>query len=161
MSGKVLIGCKLPHGVQLYGTQNQPIIINGMNTSMIAGGYGITTLDDYEWDFLQTQYADYDPMIAKAIFSHGTAAVADIIDLAGDLRSVATGFEGLDPNKPGAKLGEDAKKMEFKPEGDGQDLGKKLEANETATTTGAIPRKKVSKADTAAALAVAQGEAMK
>ena len=158
MSNTVLVGCKLPNGVVLHGTKNQPIHINGMNTSLVAGGYGITTVDAVEWAYIEAIYADYAPVVSKAIFSHGTANVNDVIDMAGDLRNVKTGLEGMNPENPAEQLGSDARKMEFEPEGDGQNLGKQLEANEVAKATGSLPRKRVAKVDAAAALAVAQAE---
>lgn len=161
MSNIVLVGCKLPNGVVLHGTENQPIHINGMNTSLIAGGYGVTPVDAVEWDYIKAFYADYAPIVSKAIFSHSTDNVNDIIDLASDLRGEKTGLEGMDPENPAKQLGADAKKMEFQPEGDGQDLGKKLEANQVAQASGTLPRKKVSKAAAAAALAVAQAEVVR
>ena len=161
MSNTVLVGCKLPNGIVLHGTKSQPIHINGMNTSMIAGGYGITTVDAMEWNFLQAFYADFAPFVAKAIFGHGTADVNDVIDMASDLRNEKTGLEGMDPLNPARQLGNDAAKMEFQPEGDGQKLDKQLEANEVAKASGQVPRKKVAKADAAAALAVAQAEVVR
>lgn len=158
MSNKVLIGCKLPNGVVLHGTMNQPIHINGMNTSLIAGGYGITTVDAHEWDYIKVHYSDYAPLMNNAIFGHGTANVNDVIDLAADLRDEKTGLEGMDPTNPRRHLPPEAKAMEFQAEDKGQNLDQQLEATAMAKATGVIPRKKTTKVDRAAALAVAQAE---
>lgn len=115
----IIIGCKLPHGIVLHGTAGQAIKLNGMNTSLIEGGFGLTHVDADEAAFLFAQYADFDPIKSQAIFSHGTNVVADVADMAADLAEVKTGFEGMDPDKPAPGL---------QPEDDGKLDKQKAEA---------------------------------
>lgn len=105
----VVLGCKLPHGITLEGSQDQQITINGTNTARIAGGFGITHVDDAEWAFLQMKYSDFTPIITKAIFTLGDDDVNSLIDFGTDLAGVKTGFEGMDAEKPapGLKVAEE------------------------------------------------------
>lgn len=100
----VVIGCKLPHGVTLSGFNGEDITINGMNTSLVAGGFGITNVDEAQAAFLFAHYADFGPFKNNAIFSLGDESVADLAALAHELRDEKTGFEGLNPDKPAENL---------------------------------------------------------
>lgn len=109
----VIIGCKLPHGITLKGTNGQPIVLNGMNTSLVAGGFGLTHVDEDESAYLFAVYEDFGPFKSKAIFSNGTDKVADVRDIAIDLADIKTGFEGMDPDKPAPGMKpEDEKQLE-------------------------------------------------
>jgi hypothetical protein len=132
----VLIGCKLPHGIVLKGSSGQDIKINGVNTSLVAGGFGLTHVLDSEWAYLSAVYEDFAPFKSDAIFTHGTAKVADLKSIAAELADVKTGFEGVDPAKPAANL---------KPD---ESVDKQLEAAERAPRPTKAP---ASPADKAAA----------
>lgn len=132
----VLIGCKLPHGIVLKGSEGQDIKLNGVNTSLVAGGFGITHVDDSEWAYLSAIYEDFDPFKSQAIFTYETAKVADLKAIAAELSDVKTGFEGIDPTAPAAGL---------KPEAG---VEKQLEAAERAPRPTKAP---ASAADKAAA----------
>ena len=132
----VLIGCKLPHGIVLKGSAGQDIKLNGVNTSLVAGGFGITHVEENEAAYLFAVYEDFAPVKSQAIFTHETAKVADLKALAADLSSVPTGFEGIDPTAPAAGL---------KPEAN---VDKQLEAAEKAPRPTKAP---ASPADKAAA----------
>ncbi len=106
---KVLIGCKLPSGISLAidGTEDgERLVLNGMNTSLVAGGYGITSVEQSVADAFFAKYKDFAPVKAKAIFTHGTDKVPDLVDLGTDLEGQKTGLEGLDPNAPAPGLSE-------------------------------------------------------
>lgn len=105
----VIIGCKLPHGLTFKGSQGQNITLNGMNTSLVQGGHGLTHVDADEAAMFFANYADYDPIKNNAIFTHHTADVRDVAALAEELQEERTGFEGLDPNKPAPGLKPDEK----------------------------------------------------
>lgn len=109
----VIIGCKLPHGIDLKGTAGQKITLNGMNTSLIEGGFGITHVDETEAAFLFAEYEDFGPFKSHAIFTNNTDKVADVRDIAIDLNDIKTGFEGMDPDKPAPGMKpEDEKQLE-------------------------------------------------
>jgi len=106
MSKTILVGCKLPNGLTVYGTQKQPITLNGMNTCMIMGGYGVTHVDADEHAFIFAVYAEHDAFKSQAIFTADSAKVDDIISLGDELRDEKTGLEGIDPANPGEKGGD-------------------------------------------------------
>lgn len=109
----VIIGCKLPHGIEVKGTSGQTIKLNGMNTSLVAGGFGLTHVDETEAAFLFAQYDEFGPFKSHAIFTNSTDKVADVRDLAVDLEEIKTGFEGMDPDKPAPGMKpEDEKQLE-------------------------------------------------
>lgn len=100
----VLIGCKLPHGLVVKGTGGQDIKLNGMNTSLVAGGFGLTHVEEGEAAFVFATYDEHAAFKSKSIFSAGTDTVADIRDMGIDLSELKTGFEGMDPEKPAPGL---------------------------------------------------------
>lgn len=100
----IVIGCKLPHGIELSGSQGQKIKLNGVNTSLVAGGFGITHVDKAEAAYLFSVYEDFGPFKSNAIFTNEDAKVANLADLANDLKNEPTGFEAMDPSKPGKGL---------------------------------------------------------
>ncbi len=105
----VLIGCKLPHGITFKGSEGQAITLNGMNRSMIEGGYGLTHVDESEAALFFATHADFAPVVSQAIFTHQTDSVGDLHDMSLDLQGEKTGFEGLDPAKPAPGLKPDEK----------------------------------------------------
>ncbi len=100
----ILIGCKLPHGVKFKGSDGEYIVINGMNTSLIADAPGLTHIDESEWSRFVATHEDFQPLISQAIFTFGTNKVADIAAMTNELASERTGFEGLNPEKPAPNL---------------------------------------------------------
>ena len=100
----VLVGCKLPHGIVLKGSTGQDVKLNGMNTSLIPGGFGITNVDDGEWAYLSAVYEKFAPFQSNAIFTNGKSKVADLKSIAAELSDVPTGFEGVDPKAPAQGL---------------------------------------------------------
>lgn len=100
----IVVGCKLPHGIVLKGSVGQNVVINGMNTSLIPGGFGVTTVDESEWAYLSAVYEDLAPFKSDAIFTGGKGKIADLKAVAAELVDVPTGFEGVDPTKPAAGL---------------------------------------------------------
>lgn len=142
MSKTVLVGCKLPCGIELDGPRGT-ITINGKNTSMIANGFGLTHIDETDWAYLLAVYSTHAAFKNNAIFATGSDSVADVAELAEDLKSEKTGMEGLDPTKPGAGV---------EPEDKGK-LAKALNENAGKGTASKTAKKA---ADKAAAIELAQ-----
>lgn len=134
----VLIGCKLPHGIILQGTAGQDVKLNGMNTSLVAGGFGLTNVDEGEAAYLFAQYENFGPFKSNAIFYNNSDSVADVAAMARELEGEKTGFEGMDPDAPANGI---------KPEDDDK-LSKQKEAVERQPRPAMAP---ASKADKAAA----------
>lgn len=106
MSKQVIYGCKLPHGITLKGPQDEDITINGLNTSLVQGGYGLTTVDASLSAFLQMTYnaegKELAPFKNNAIFFH--TDLASVVDLGKELQDEKTGLEGLNPDAPAPGL---------------------------------------------------------
>jgi hypothetical protein len=130
----VLVGCKLPHGIVLKDSSGEEFKLNGVNTSLVAGGFGITNVEESKWAELSAIYEEFAPFKSGAIFTNGKAKIADLKSIAAELANVPTGFEGVDPNAPAANL---------KPEAD---LDKQLEAAERAPRPTKAPSSAADKA---------------
>lgn len=100
MSKTVLIGCKLPHGITLSGPNGEDIKINGMNTSLVAGGFGLTHVSEDIAAYLGAVYEDHSAFQSKALFPVASNKVADAVAMARELADERTGFEGLNPEAP-------------------------------------------------------------
>ncbi len=141
MSKTILIGCKLPSGIVLDGPAG-PIELNGMNTALVLGGFGLTHVKEDDWAYLSMMYEAHAAFKSNAIFTAGNANVADVAAVASELRDEKTGLEGIDPNKPAKGLEPDSAK-----------LNESLKQNEGKP---GATRKAKSKADVAAALELTQ-----
>jgi hypothetical protein len=100
----VIIGCKLPHGLTFKGQKGQRITLNGMNTSPIAGGHGITHVDEDEAAVFFATHADFAPVKNNAIFYNQSDRIEDVAAMAQELKDEKTGLEGLDPSAPAPGL---------------------------------------------------------
>lgn len=96
----VIIGCKLPHGLA-FMQDGKRHVIKGLNTA-IAGGYGITHMDEAVASVFFATHAEFAPVKAKAIFYHSEAASVDA--MAAEYTDLKTGLEGLDQTKPAPGL---------------------------------------------------------
>lgn len=101
---QTIIGCKLPQGLTFKGSNGQDITLNGMNTAMIEGGYGLTYLDENEAALFFATHEDFHPVLSNAIFTHHTDQIGDIISMGDELVEEKTGLEGLNPDKPSPGL---------------------------------------------------------
>lgn len=141
MSKTVLVACKLPCGLVLDGTGGEnSIVLNGMNTALLPGAPGLTHVDEDDWLYVKAAYAEHAAFKSNSVFASGSDKVADTMAQAAELRDERTGFEGLDPKSPSARV---------KPH-DEQKLDAQIALNQTAT-----PRIAVEGADLGAALEVA------
>lgn len=102
----IVIGCKLPNGLIVKGSNGQDVEIFGVNRTLIAGAtFGVTRLDESEADYIFAIYGTLAPFANESIFRYADSDnVADIAALAVDLSDVQTGFEGMNPDAPAASL---------------------------------------------------------
>lgn len=98
-AAKVVIGCKLPHGLILT-VNGVSVALNGTNSTDIVGGYGITPdVDSAFFDAWCRANSQHPALGGGFIFAHGTTAEAKA--QAKDNAENRNGFEGIDPAKPG------------------------------------------------------------
>lgn len=109
MSETVTVGCKLPHGlkVKLDGVE---VTFNGANSSRVVGGYGLTEgIDKDFFDKFMAVHADLPYVKNELIFAQEKANSA--VSAAKERADEKTGFEGLDPEKPGNGIQKDEEAM--------------------------------------------------
>lgn len=152
----IIIGCKLPHGITLKGSQGQPVELNGMNKSLVLGGFGLTHVDENESAFLFATYAEFGPFASKAIFTYETNSVADLVDMAADLKGEKTGFEPINPDQPVAPNTAAANKIEA---ADSKQLDAAKEAAERNPVPTRAPKSAADKAAAKEAKALTAGNA--
>lgn len=141
----ILVGCKLPAGLTLDDGVGGQITLNGLSSSMIEGGFGLTHVPEVTWMFLQSTYAEHSAFKSNAVFSYkDSSSVSDLVDVAEDLKDIKTGMEGIDPAKPAPGIQAN----------DPTQVKKDLNANATAKKPAKVPS---SKQDQAAAIALATG----
>lgn len=100
----VIVGCKLPNGL-IAEVQGVEVKFNGLNTSQIVGGFGITENVDAEfWDawLEQNKYMPY--VKGGFVFAHTEAA--SVKSEAKEKQGEKTGLEPLDPSKKPAGIEE-------------------------------------------------------
>lgn len=105
---KVIVGCKLPHGLVLHH-KGTAVTLKGANSSRVIGGHGLTEVDKGFYEAWLKQHANFAPVKAKAIFVSESRDEAE--DAAEERKDVETGFEGLNPDKPAPGV-EQAKEKE-------------------------------------------------
>lgn len=98
MGDTVIVGCKLPHGLEVQ-IGGKTVVLNGANSSTIVGGYGLTPgVDKAAFDEWLATYADFPAVQKELIFAQATEKSAAA--QANEQAAEKTGFEGLDPKKP-------------------------------------------------------------
>lgn len=98
----ITVGCKLPHGLILeHG--GKTITLKGWHSSRVAGGYGLTEgVDKDVFEAWLKAHADL-PMVKRGlVFAQERAHSAEAC--AREREKVRSGLEGLNRDKPGAKL---------------------------------------------------------
>lgn len=96
---KVIVGCKLPHGIVLENPLDpaQKVTLNGLNKIEIIGATHATTEVDAEfWDLWEKSNPDFAALKSGAIFVAKTAAEAKSI--AKEYAKEKTGFDKLIPD---------------------------------------------------------------
>ncbi len=98
----VVVGCKLPHGLHL-DLNGKRVTLAGLNSTEIIGGHGITHgVDKDFFDNWMVLNASHPAVKNEFIFAHEQAA--SVAAKANDHKKELTGFEGIDPNKPGKNI---------------------------------------------------------
>lgn len=112
----VVVGCRLLHGIglQIFETgktdDGQPIRkavgekvwLNGANKSGLINGVGLTEVDASFWDAWVKDNASFAPFKNGHIFVQSTRERA--LSAADERKTLKTGVEPLDPEKPGERL---------------------------------------------------------
>lgn len=108
---KILIGCRLPHGVTLHHPDPEkresvkPVMLKGLRDSKIIGApYATTEVDADFWDVWKKAYADYAPLKNGAIFEARTANEAE--KKGDEFADEKTGFEPMAQDAMGVKPAE-------------------------------------------------------
>jgi hypothetical protein len=129
----VSVGCKLPYGLvlELDTEKKEPVVpgsdklvkvfypsgdkvtIAGSNSAhpdtgnpgRVVAGYGITDVPAKFWNEWVAQHAAYPLLVNGTLFAHPKADAT--ISEAGNRRSLKTGLEQMDPDKPGPGLTKD------------------------------------------------------
>lgn len=117
----VSIGCKLPHGlkialggleetsvegktVKMFRPNGRHINLNGYHTQGAAVmGVGMThDVDAAAWRDWAERNKDFEPLSKGLIFEFKRQS--DAAPMARELANVKSGFEGIDPDKPGRNV---------------------------------------------------------
>lgn len=96
---KVIVGCKLPHGIILENPLDpaHKVELNGLNKIEIIGADHATTEVDGEfWNLWETSNPDFAALKSGAIFVAKT--VADAKAIAKEFKGEKTGFDKLVPD---------------------------------------------------------------
>lgn len=105
---KVLIGCRLPHGLTLTNPidPNSKVTLNGLNKAVIIGAtYATTEVDEEFWEIWKAAHAGtFKPFDSGAIFEarNSNEAAEKGKELAGE----RTGLEPLERDAAGVKPAE-------------------------------------------------------
>lgn len=106
----VTIGCKLPHGLHM-DVGDQRVTINGLNTTEIVGGHGLTFgVPKALWEQWKRDHKDAEFVKRGLVFAQGKtdSAIAE----AKEKKDNRSGFEGIDPNNPGKGVNSTDAKIE-------------------------------------------------
>lgn len=112
-SNTVVVGCKLPnglivdlcdpgvneHGQKIMIPRRQPVTFKGANSSNIVGGFGLTDVDADFWEAWVKQNAKFPALVNGLIFAQERRDRA--ADNAMDHADAKSGFEGINPDRPG------------------------------------------------------------
>lgn len=128
-SGTVCVACKLPHGlrIQFYDTRDlnrpaviagEPILLAGSNHPHAVGGYGITTgVDGPRFGKWLKDNENFPAVRAGLIFAEDN--YDRVRARAQEQESVVSGFERLDPDKPGNGVAQDEEAKQRRERGEG------------------------------------------
>jgi len=104
---KILIGCRLPHGLTLtHPATKVQVVVAGLHSSKIIGATHVTTEVDADfWQTWKTAYSDYVPLKTGAIFE--ARSDSEALGKAKELRKEKTGFEPMAQDAAGIKPASD------------------------------------------------------
>lgn len=103
-STRVVIGCKLPHGLILDHPldPSKKVEINGLNRSLIIGAtYATTEVDGEFWETWKTVHKEFPALKSGAIFEAANAS--ELAAVAAELEDETTGFEPMSQEAQGVK----------------------------------------------------------
>lgn len=98
MADTVIVGCKLPHGLETV-MGGKTVVLNGNNSTDLAGGYGLTRdVDKAAFEQWLVDFADFEPVKRGLIFANTSerSVKAEATEKADE----KTGLEGLNPDAP-------------------------------------------------------------
>jgi hypothetical protein len=100
----VIVMCKTPSGLvlDLGDSDARKVRLNGANHPDAVDGAGLTVVDKSFWDTWHTQFKGYPPLETGLIWAADKEDAAK--DAAKELKDEKTGFEGLNPEKPGPEV---------------------------------------------------------
>lgn len=102
ISGTVTIGCKLPCGL-VMSYKGKSVELKGSRDSRILNGYGLTpNVDEEFWEAWKKAHAKMPFVKGELVFAYTDKKSAE--DMAAEREKERTGFEGMDPDKPGKDL---------------------------------------------------------
>lgn len=99
---KILIGCRLPHGLVLEH-KGVSVTLKGKNSRVVAGLYVLeqdfatTEVDAEFWEAWSKEHSTFPAVTSNSIFVAKDSSSAEAV--AKELRAESTGFEQLDPAK--------------------------------------------------------------
>lgn len=97
----VTVGCKLPHGLHL-DAGGKRATLNGVNSSGIIGGYGLTQVDRGLWEAWLADHRRDEMVTNGLVFAQDKEAKAR--DQAQEQSDVRSGMEPVDPLRPNPKV---------------------------------------------------------
>lgn len=100
-AGVMKVFCKLPSGMT-FSLPGGDVTLKGANDSALLGGYGVSFMSESKWAALAARYGDMDAFRKKIIFAEQN--LNDGVAIAKEMSGERTGFEGVDPKKPGKDL---------------------------------------------------------
>lgn len=108
MAGKIIVGCRLPHGVVLRHPINQElqVEIQGLNKSKIIGATHISTNVDADfWAEWKAANQSSDLLKSNALFE--AKSDSDAKAIAKEVNDEKTGFEKMPQKAPGIEKAND------------------------------------------------------
>lgn len=98
MADTVVVGCKLPNGLEIL-LGGKSVVLNGANSAAIIGGYGLTgDVDKAAFEEWLLDFADAPFVKNELVFAQANERSAK--SKAEENAKEKTGLEGLDPKKP-------------------------------------------------------------
>lgn len=114
MTQLVTVMCKAPTGLRLDLGENakdpRVFFLRGANHEGAIFGAGMTRIPEDFWSAWKEMYAEYEPLKRGMIWA--ASREEDARAQASELKDVATGFEGLDPENPGKGINTAETKVE-------------------------------------------------
>ncbi len=113
----VWVQCSLPNGIDIFleekfrddqgnerwrEIEDARVKLNGANSSLVIGGYGLTEVAADFWEAWVKSHQRFQPLRIGAIKAQPSRERASAQAM--DEKELKTGFEPLDPDKPGAGL---------------------------------------------------------